>query len=70
MTHIKEAVKLIGTQETVGKIIGVSQGVVSNWVKGKNKVPAKHIIKISELTKNKVTVEQLLSDHESTQEPC
>ena len=69
MKNITKAVKEIGGQSAVASNIGVTQAAVWRWIQ-RGQAPAKYIHKISELTKNKVTVEQLLSDHESTQEPC
>lgn len=64
MRYVKKAVKLFeGNQEAFGKKLGVSQSIVSDWCNGRYKVPAKHLLKICELTNNEITVEQLLSDH-------
>lgn len=67
MSYIKEVVKKMGGQSALALKIGISQAAVWRWLQ-RGQAPAKYIYKISELTKNEITVEQLLSDHESKEE--
>jgi len=67
MSAISKAVKLIGGQSKLAKIVGTTQTAISNWVNRHQQTPAKYIRTVSELTNNEVTVEQLLADHEKTQ---
>lgn len=63
MVAVIEVVRLIGSQSKVALELGTTQPVVWRWVQRK-RAPAKYIRRISNLTGNKVTIEQLLSDHE------
>lgn len=67
MLAIKKAVALIGGQTKTGQILNVPQQVVSAWINKSGQAPAKYVKKISALTNNEVTVEQLLADHEKNQ---
>jgi len=65
MRYIKKAVQLHeGNQASFGKELNVSQSRISDWCNGISNVPAKHLIKITALTGGKISVEQLLSDHD------
>jgi len=68
MTAISKAVNDLGGQTKVGRILGVQQTAVWNWVNRHRQAPAKYIRKISALTNNEITVEQLLADHENNHE--
>jgi DNA-binding transcriptional regulator YdaS (Cro superfamily) len=65
MCNVKKAVALIGGQTKTGEALGVSQQTVSYWVVGQSRAPAKYFSKISELTDGKITVNELLADHEN-----
>jgi len=64
MSHIEKAVKLIGGQTKTGKYLDVSQQSVSKWVNVFGQAPAKYIRQISLLTQGKITINELLADHE------
>ena len=63
-TWDKKSVDIVGGQTELASALGTSQSVVWRWVQ-RRQAPAKYIRKISALTKNKITIEQLLSDHEN-----
>jgi DNA-binding transcriptional regulator YdaS (Cro superfamily) len=66
MNYITKAVNLIGGQTKTGKLLGgVSQASVWDWMNKYGQTPAKYIRKISELTNGKITIAQLLADHEN-----
>ncbi|WP_278403801.1 YdaS family helix-turn-helix protein [Pseudoalteromonas ruthenica] len=67
MSAIKQAVDLIGGQTATAKTLafGVTQTQVWNWVNRHQQAPAKYIKRISELTNGRVTVDELLADHET-----
>ena len=67
MSNLKKAVELMGGQTEAAVALGTRQSVVWRWI-NRGQAPAKYIHKISELTKNKITVEQLLSDHQTQKE--
>jgi DNA-binding transcriptional regulator YdaS (Cro superfamily) len=64
VSNIKKSIALIGGQTITGSLLGVPQKTVSNWVNVSGYAPAKYIKKISKLTEGKITVEELLADHE------
>lgn len=64
MNNITKAVKVVGGQTKLGKLLGVTQGSVWDWMNKYEQAPAKFIRKISELTEGKVTTGELLADHE------
>ncbi len=63
MSNVQKAVVIIGGQTEMAQALGTRQSVVWRWLQ-RGQAPAKHIYKIAELTKGKITVEQLLSDHD------
>ncbi len=67
MSAIKNAVELIGGQTATAKALGdgLKQSHVWNWVHKFKQAPAKYINRISELTQGRITVDELLADHES-----
>ncbi|RBO82594.1 YdaS family helix-turn-helix protein [Marinomonas aquiplantarum] len=65
MSAIQKAVNIIGTQTKVARLIGVKQAHVWNWLRLHKRAPAKYIRRISEATEGKVSVDELLQDHES-----
>ena len=67
MSNIKKVVEIIGSQTKTAENFGLSQGHVWKWINVNGQAPAKYIRKLSALTNNEVTVEQLLADHEKTQ---
>ena len=60
MNNITKAVKVVGGQTKLGKLLGVTQGSVWDWMNKYEQAPAKFIRKISELTEGKVTTGELL----------
>lgn len=65
MTAIKKAVDIVGSQTALAQIAGVKQAHVWNWLRLHKRAPAKYIRRISEATNGKVSVDELLKDHES-----
>lgn len=63
MDNIGKIVKSMGGQSVMALRMGVSQSAVWKWIQS-GKVPAKYIKRVSAMTNNKITVEQLLYDHE------
>lgn len=69
MNNITKAVNVIGGQTKTGALLGgLKQSYVWDWMNKNGQAPAKYIKKISALTNNEVTVEQLLADHEKNHE--
>lgn len=64
MSAIEKAIKLIGGQTKLAKILGTKQSVVFHWVHRHRQAPAKYIPRISELTNGEVSVNDLLADHQ------
>lgn len=64
MSFIKKAVKVIGGQTKLARLLKTNQSVVSHWVNRHQQAPAKYISRISALTNGEVTIQELLSDHE------
>ena len=51
MTGLEYTLKLLGIpQKTIVRLLNVSQGNFSNWVRGKRDIPEKHLSKLSTLT--------------------
>ena len=48
MSAIEKAIKLIGGQTKLAKILGTKQSVVFHWVHRHGQAPAKYIPRISE----------------------
>lgn len=61
MSPIKKAVKIIGGQTALAKILGVKPQAVQQWV-ASGKVPAGRVLKIEEATKGKVSRSSLRPD--------
>ncbi|MEM5529571.1 Cro/CI family transcriptional regulator [Gammaproteobacteria bacterium AS21] len=59
---IKCAIKIFGTQSNFAKAVGVSQGMVSFWLRGTHLVTWQQAIKVEEVTEKKVTRHQLRPD--------
>lgn len=66
MSAIQSAVNVIGGQTATANALGdgLKQAHVWNWVNKFQQAPAKYINRISELTNGRVTVDELLADHE------
>ena len=64
MTAIERAVKASKSQTSLAKKVGVSQSHVWNWINRNKCVPAKFIRSVSLATGGKVSVTDLLKDHE------
>ncbi len=60
--QIQRAIKLFDTQASFAKAIGVSQGMVSFWLRGIHLVTWQQAIKIEEATNKKITRSQLRPD--------
>lgn len=68
MSAIDKAVKEIGGQTKLAKLVGTKQNAVWNWINRHQQAPAKYIREISKLTNGEVSIEELLADHEKTNE--
>ena len=66
MSAIDKAVKEIGGQTKLAKLVGTKQNAVWNWINRHQQAPAKYIREISKLTNGEVSIEELLADHEKT----
>ncbi|RBP79689.1 YdaS antitoxin of YdaST toxin-antitoxin system [Shewanella putrefaciens] len=64
MSGVEKAVKIIGGQTATANHFGISQSHVWKWINVFKQAPAKYVKKLSALTNNEVTVDQLLADHE------
>ncbi len=67
MNAIKKAVEIIGGQTKTAKHFEIRQSHVWKWINVNGQAPAKYIKKVSELTDGKVSVKELLADHENNQ---
>jgi len=61
MSAIQKAVDIAGSQGKLAAAVGVSQGRVSQWLKGEP-IPTKHFPVICRATNGEVTVEALLAE--------
>lgn len=68
MSAIQRSIEILGGQTALAKLLGVSQSHVWNWINRKHQAPAKYIRAISEATDGKVSVRELLTDHENSTE--
>ena len=64
MSNIKRVVEIVGSQTKTASNFGIRQSHVWKWINVHGQAPAKYIRKLSALTNNEITVEQLLADHE------
>jgi DNA-binding transcriptional regulator YdaS (Cro superfamily) len=64
MSAIEKVVEIIGSQTALAQITGVKQAHVWNWLRLHKRAPAKYIRRISKATEGKVSIEELLQDHE------
>lgn len=62
MNPIKSAVKKVGTQGRLAKLLGVTQGMVSAWSTGRKKVAPHWCSRIERATDNAVTRFELRPD--------
>lgn len=67
MTAIKKAVTQVGGQTALAQKLNIKQQLVWSWVHIQKKAPAKYIRTISLLTREFVSIHELLFDHEVTQ---
>ncbi|HDS1200778.1 YdaS family helix-turn-helix protein [Shewanella algae] len=65
MSAVEKAVRIIGGQTATAKQFGIGQSHVWKWLNVFKQAPAKYVKKLSALTNNEVTVEELLADHEN-----
>ena len=65
MSNVKRVVEIVGSQTKTAEFFGITQGHVWKWINVNGQAPAKYIRKLSQLTNNEVTVDQLLADHET-----
>jgi DNA-binding transcriptional regulator YdaS (Cro superfamily) len=63
ITPIQKAVNIVGGQNAMARLLGLSQPHIYNWIK-KNKTPAQHCPKIERLTYGQVRCEDLRQDVE------
>ena len=60
-TAIEAAIQIVGTQSKLAELCGVTQSLISQWVKGAA-VHCRHFPSIVSATGGKVSLERLLSD--------
>lgn len=58
---LQRAISIVGSQESLGNAIGVSQGRVSQWLAGEL-IPVRYWPRIQHATDGQVTVLDLLDD--------
>lgn len=66
----REAVKAVGSQSAMGRLLGVSQAAVWRWIRGSKAVPPEHVLTIEaatgiskhELRPDIYPIERVLSD--------
>jgi DNA-binding transcriptional regulator YdaS (Cro superfamily) len=46
----REAVKAVGSQSAMGRLLGVSQAAVWRWIRGSKAVPPEHVLTIEAAT--------------------
>jgi DNA-binding transcriptional regulator YdaS (Cro superfamily) len=61
MQELRKAISLLGSQEALGKAVGLGQSAVANWLK-RGTVPAEHCPLIELATAGQVTCEALRPD--------
>lgn len=54
-----KAIKFFGSQEALGKAIGISQQAISNWLNNRSSIPYIQVLKIVKATQGYVTFEEL-----------
>ncbi len=62
MDAIKQAATLMGGQKKLAQALGVTEGMVSHWLHGRNQVTLERAILIERLTGGAVRREQLRPD--------
>ena len=59
---VKKAIKIAGSQESLGKAIGRSQSLIHSWLYGQKKVSVSSVPDIVEFTKGAVKAHELRPD--------
>ena len=62
MNQIARAAKIVGSQATLAKMLGVSPGAVSQWISGHRPVPVERCVSIEVATNGIVTRRDLRPD--------
>lgn len=62
MSAIKRASEIVGSQQKLAELLGVTSGAVSQWVDGE--VPVQHCIPIEKITSGAVRCEDLNRHHD------
>jgi DNA-binding transcriptional regulator YdaS (Cro superfamily) len=62
MNALEKAAGIIGSQAKLAGFLGVSKAAVNQWKLPGRKVPLKHCLPIEQITKGKVTCEELRPD--------
>ena len=60
--NLREYVEKNGGQTQFGKVLGVSQGLVWQWLEGKTRITAERALEIERATSGKVTRHDLRPD--------
>lgn len=68
MSAIKDAIKELGGQAKVARLLGIKGSHVWAWINKRKQAPAKYIRAISEATNGVVSVNDLLKDHDNQPE--
>jgi len=61
-SHIDRAVKIVGSQAELGRVLGITAGAVHQWVAGLRPVPARFAIAIERATDGAVASSDLRPD--------
>ena len=59
---IKKAVRIVGTQSALANHLGVSPGLVWQWINGRRQVDPRHCLPIETATRGEVTPHELRPD--------
>lgn len=61
---IKKAIDIIGSQSSLAKFCGVSQGAVQKWLNGGG-ISAEYLLKIESATNGQVTIREICEELEN-----
>jgi DNA-binding transcriptional regulator YdaS (Cro superfamily) len=59
---LKKAIKLLGGQTLLAKILGISQQTVSTWIWRDKRLPVKYVLIVEKLTDSRVLRQELRPD--------
>jgi DNA-binding transcriptional regulator YdaS (Cro superfamily) len=59
---LERALEIVGTQQALAQLLGVSPQAVNQWVTGRRPIPPKRALHIEKLTRGRVTAASLRPD--------